>query len=129
MVELHFNKLFKEHPDFFNHPSKMLLVLLGVLVKKFMSYQHKERQSTPFVKKLKGLKLQQKDVEKLFSELNNKMIEYGIPHYWNDLKEDISNLFIASGDKWPLSVDEIGFYLSVGMALGFRSVFKEEDNG
>ena len=126
-VKLHYNELFESHPTFFDHPSKKLLVLLGVLLQRFLYFQKKERGSTPFVKKLKGLKLQQKDIQNLFKEVNTKMQEYDISHYWKELKEDIATLFLYSGDSWPLNVDEIGFYLSVGMALAFNDIFKREE--
>ncbi len=118
-------EFFERHGDFFNHPAKRALVLLGVIVQKFLNYQYKERNSTPFMKVLKNLRLDQKDVQSIFTALQNKMNEYGIGHWWPELREGISLYFIEGGDKWPLSPDEIGFYIAVGMSLHSHPVFGE----
>jgi len=120
-----FQEFFEEHGDFFNHPAKKGLVLLGVLTQKFLNYQFRERGSTPFLKMLKNLRLDQKDIQKLFVGLQNKMNEYGIGHYWPKIREGVSLSLIEAGDHWPLSPEEIGFYLAVGMSLHKHPVFEE----
>jgi len=71
------------------------------------------------------LRLDQKDVQKLFVGLQNKMNEYGIGHYWAKIREGVSLSLIEAGDHWPLSPEEIGFYLAVGMSLHKHPVFEE----
>ena len=125
-----FEEFFEEHGSFFDHPAKKGLVLLGTLTQKFLNYQFRERGSTPFIKMLKNLRLDQKDIQKIFVGLQNKMNEYGIGHYWGDIREGVSLYFIKAGKTWPLSPDEIGFYFAVGMSLHKHPVFgrdKEED--
>lgn len=126
MDNLPYNEFFQEHADFFNHPAKKGLVLLGVLVQQFLNHQYKERNSTPFLKLLKNLKLTQKDIQSIFVSLQNKMNEYSIGHWWPRLRQSISLCFIQAGDAWPLSVDEIGFYLAVGMSLYSLEVFYDK---
>ena len=123
MEQTSFQEFFEKHGDFFNHPAKRGLVLLGVLTQKFLNYQFRERGSTPFLKMLKNLRLDQKDVQKLFVGLQNKMNEYGIGHYWPKIREGVSLSLIEAGDHWPLSPEEIGFYLAVGMSLHKHPVF------
>ena len=79
------------------------------------------------MKRLKGLRLNQKDVQDLFRELSNKMNEYAIGHWWRDLKEGISVNFMAAGNRWPLSPDEVGFYLAIGMSLSGHPTFKSKE--
>ncbi len=123
MNGLPYEEFFEKHGDFFNHPAKRALVLLGVLVQKFLDYQYSQRESTPFIKVLKNLKLDQKDVQSVFVKLQNKMNEYDIGHWWPELREGISLNFVEAGDKWPLSPDEIGFYIAVGMSLHSHPIF------
>ena len=122
-----FSSFFEPYEDFFDHPSKKALILLGVLVQKFLNYQFNERGSTPFTKRLKGLRLNQKETQDLFRELLNKMNEYDIGHWWKDLREGISLNLMASGSRWPLSSDEIGFYLALGMSLYNHPAFKAKE--
>lgn len=124
MSDSPYNNFFEKYGDFFNHPAKRGLVLLGVLTQNFLNEQFKRRQSTPFLRVLKNLKLNQKDVQNVFVSLQNKMNEYEIGHWWPDLRKAIGINFIQSGDKWPLSPEEIGFYIAVGMALYNHPVFK-----
>lgn len=123
MSDTPYGDFFEKYGDFFNHPAKRGLVLLGVLTQKFLSYQYSERGSTPFMKTLKNLRLDQSDVKSLIVSLQNKMNEYGIGHWWNDLRSGISMNLIEAGDKWPLSPAEIGFYISIGMALHSVPIF------
>ncbi len=125
MKQTSFQEFFEKHGDFFNHPAKRGLVLLGVLTQKFLNHQFHERGSTPFLKMLKNLRLDQKDVQKLFVGLQNKMNEYGIGHYWAKIREGVSLSLIGAGERWPLSPEEIGFYLAVGMSLHKHPAFEE----
>lgn len=129
MIESPYYEFFERHGDFFDHPSKRALVLLGVLVQKFLDYQYSQRGSTPFLKILKNLKLNQKDVQSIFTKLQNKMNEYDIGHWWPELRKGISLYFIDAGDRWPLAPDEIGFYIAVGMALHSHPIFGKRKSG
>ncbi len=125
MSEIPFSDFFEKHGSFFNHPAKIGLVLLGVLIQKFLDYQKSERGSMPFMKNLKNLRLNEKDVERIFVALQNKMNEYGISTWWGKLREGVSLSFIQAGNNWNFSPDEIGFYLVVGMALHSHPVFRD----
>ena len=128
MDNLPYGEFFEQHRDFFDHPAKRGLVLLGVLVDKFLKFQHNERGSTPFMKVLKNLKLNQKDIQHIFVSLQNKMNEYGIGHWWPELREGISLYLIDAGNNWGLTPDEIGFYIAIGMALSFHPVLNCKEN-
>jgi CRISPR-associated protein Cas8b/Csh1 subtype I-B len=103
-------------------------VLFGVLIQKFLNYQLKERDSTPFLKVLKNLRLTQKDVENAFVALQNKMQEYNVSHWWRDLKKSIALNFVEAGENWNFSPDEIGFYIAIGMSLYSLPIFGREEN-
>jgi len=122
-VELFFNKF----SDFFNVNSKKVIFLEGVLTQYLLNIQYQERKATPFRIKLKGLKLDEKQVKKLLPEIQNKLEEYG-KNYYRDLETVISDYFVLSGNNWNVTIDEISFYFVLGMNLS--NLFKKEkENG
>ena len=120
-VELFFNKF----SNFFNVNVKKAIFLEGVLTQYLLNIQYQERKATPFRIKLKGLKLDEKQIRKLLPEIQNKLEEYG-KNYYRDLESIISNYFISSGNDWNVSNDEISFYFVLGMNLSY--LFKKEKN-
>jgi len=122
-VELFFNKF----SNFFNSNLKKAIFLEGVLTQYLLNIQYQERKSTPFRVKLKGLKLDEKQIKKLLPEIQNKLEEYG-KNYYRDLESIISNYFVLSGNDWSVTNDEISFYFTLGMNLS--NLFKKEkENG
>jgi len=107
---------FKMFPDFFNNPSSKVSFLMGVLAQFLLNIQYQERNATPFRNKLKGLKLDEFSIKKLFPEIQNKLEEYN-KNYYRQLEEIISSYFLNSGDNWKLTKDEISFYFVLGMNL------------
>jgi CRISPR-associated protein Csh1 len=81
-----------------------------------MDIQYRERKATPFRVKLQGLKLDQKQVQSLLPEIQNKLEEYD-KNYYRDLESLASNYFVKAGGRWKLLRDEIGFYFVLGMNL------------
>ena len=116
-----FNKYF----DFFNNNAKKAIFLVGVLSQYLLNIQYQERKATPFRVKLKGLKLDEKQIKKLLPEIQNKLEEYG-KNYYRDLESIISNYFVSSGSGWNVTNDEISFYFVLGMNLSY--LFKKEKN-
>ncbi len=120
-VELFFDKF----SNFFNSNAKKAIFLEGVLSQYLLNIQYQERKATPFRVKLKGLKLDEKQVKKLLPEIQNKLEEYG-KNYYRDLESIISNYFVSSGNDWNVTNNEISFYFVLGMNLS--DVFKKEKN-
>jgi len=122
-VELFFNKF----SNLFNSNLKKAIFLEGVLTQYLLNIQYQERKSTPFRVKLKGLKLDEKQIKKLLPEIQNKLEEYG-KNYYRDIESIISNYFVLSGNDWSLTNNEISFYFTLGMNLS--NLFKKEkENG
>ena len=117
-VELFFNK----YSNFFNVNVKKAIFLEGVLTQFLLNIQYQERKATPFRIKLKGLKLDEKQIKKLLPEIQNKLEEYG-KNYYKELESIISNYFVLSGNDWNISNDEISFYFVLGMNLS--NLFKK----
>jgi len=122
-IELFFDKF----SNFFNSNVKKAIFLEGVISQYLLNIQYQERKATPFRVKLKGLKLDEKQIKKLLPEIQNKLEEYG-KNYYRDLETVISNYFVLSGNDWNLTNDEISFYFTLGMNLS--NLFKKEkENG
>ncbi|NQT67600.1 MAG: TIGR02556 family CRISPR-associated protein [Actinobacteria bacterium] len=116
---------FDEFSDFFDITIKKAIFLEGVLAQFLLNIQYQERKATPFRVKLKGLKLDEKQIKKLLSEIQNKLEEYG-KNYYRDLESVISNYFVLSGNVWDVTNAEINFYFVLGMNLSY--LFKKEKN-
>jgi len=117
------NAFFRDFSDFFDSSEKKAIFLEGVLAQFLLNVQYNERNATPFRAKLKGLKLDEKQVRKLLPEIQNKLEEYG-KNYYRDLEAIISKYFIAAGNNWQLPNDEVSFYFTLGMNLSH--LFKKE---
>ena len=120
-VELFFNK----YSNFFNINVKRAIFLEGILTQYLLNIQYQERKATPFRIKLKGLKLDEKQIKKLLPEIQNKLEEYE-KNYYRELESIISEYFVSSGNDWNISNDEISFYFVLGMNLS--NLFKKEKN-
>jgi len=119
------NNFFSEFTAFFNSNDKKAVFLEGVLTQYLLNIQYQERNATPFRVKLKGLKLNEKQIKKIFPEIQNKLEEYG-KNYYTELESLISGYFVSTGNDWKLTNYEINFYFVLGMNLSY--LFKKEEN-
>jgi len=119
-------KFFEQFSEFFDTPEKKAVFLEGALAQLLLNIQYQEKGSQPFRARLKGLKMDQNLIKKLFPEIVNKLEEYG-KNYYSQLEEIISEHFVQSGDKWTLSNDEISFYFTLGMNLS-KNFKSEKEN-
>ncbi len=125
---------FEQFADFFDCDAKKAIFLEGVLVQILLGIQWRQDVSNakpgkePFRPKLKGLKLNEKEIKTLLPEIQNKLEEYG-KNYYRTLESIVSEYFVSSGNGWKLTNDEISFYFVLGMNLSnkFKSK-KEEEN-
>jgi CRISPR-associated protein Csh1 len=94
------------------------LVLMGFLTEHLLEEQRKERQSKPFLKKLKSLKMDWQDILQLLPELRQKLEEYEVFDYPSVkvLFGEISQTLLQSA-KPKASVGELNFYFASGMGL------------
>ncbi len=126
-IKIKIESFFDKFSDFFDSNIKKAIFLEGILAQFLLSIQYQERKANPFRVKLKGLKLDEKQIRKLLPEIQNKLEEYG-KNYYRDLETIISNYFVLSGNDWSLTNDEISFYFTLGMNLS--NLFKKEkENG
>ena len=111
-----FEDFFKENMDFFSSPDKKAVFLIGLLTQKLLNVQMAKEERAPFVNRLKGLKLGQKDIKRLLPEIQNKFTEYDA-QYYRDIQALASSYLIKAGEKWTITDLDIPFYFSLGMNL------------
>lgn len=99
-----------EHNDVLNSNSKKLVFLEGVLAQKLLNIQSSERDgSNPFRARLNGLKLNEKIIKRLYTEIINKLEEYD-KNYYKQLEELIAD-YILESNLSEISNNEISFIL------------------
>lgn len=113
-----FDGFFNQYGKSLNTSAKRGICLLGVLTQLLLNKQYSERGAKPFLKKLKGLKMNEKDIKALLPEVQNKLEEYdSFDKGKRELAQEISKYFLIAGDNWKMSVDEINFYFACGMNM------------
>jgi len=118
MEESIFSRIFDRYGKSFGNPAKRGIFLLGVLTQLLLNKQWAERNAKPFMKKLKCLKMDEKDIKALLPEVQNKLEEYDSFDKGKRLiASDASTYLLEAGEGWKMSVDEINFYFACGMNL------------
>jgi CRISPR-associated protein Csh1 len=119
MEERIFSELFEKFKPTFESPLKRGLFLLGGLTQLLLNTQYSRRESTPpFLKQLKGLKMDEKDFKGLIPKIQNKLYEYdAFDKGKQKLAEEASYYLLTAGDNWKMSIDEMNFYFATGMNL------------
>jgi len=113
-----FDGVFTRYTKSLNLPQKRGIFLLGALVQMLLNKQRMERNTSPFANKLKGLKLNERDIKGLLPQVRQKLEEYSSYDKGKQIiAEAVAKYFMASGDNWKMPVDEIAYYLVCGMTL------------
>jgi len=114
-----FEDIFQKYSKSLNYPAKKGIFLLGTLAQLLLNKQWEVRKAKPFMKKLKGLKMEERDIKALLPEIQNKFEEYdnSFDKGKQLIAREVSKLLLEAGDNWKMSVDEINYYFSCGMNL------------
>ena len=113
-----FEEIFAKYGKSLNTSAKRGIFLLGVLTQMLLNKQYSERSSKPFMKKLKSLKMDEKDIKSLLPEIQNKLEEYdAFDKGKRIIAQEASKYLLEAGNNWKMSIDEINFYFSCGMNL------------
>jgi len=118
MEESIFDSIFARYGKSLGSPIKRGIFLLGALTQLLLNKQWSERNAKPFMKKLKGLKMDEKDIKALLPEVQNKLEEYNAFDKGKKLvAAEASKYLLEAGDIWKMSIDEINYYFACGMNL------------
>lgn len=134
-----FEKFFAEQQGLYDHEAKKACFLTGYLAQHLMNFQRQNLEGRmPFKTRLKGLNLTERDIRNLFREMKVKFMEYQeaypnkegqpVKFYPCDPEFGLLAEYIqAASFNWPLSVQEIGFFVAVGMNSKNLFSFEKED--
>lgn len=118
MDESIFNSVFTRYGKSLLAPEKRGTFLMGALTQLLLNKQWSDRNAKPFMKHLKGLKMDERDIKALLAKVQNKLEEYDSFDKGKRLiASEASKYILQAGDNWKISVDEINFYFACGMNL------------
>lgn len=118
MEESIFGSIFTRYGKSFSTPAKRGVFLLGALTQLLLNKQWSYRNAKPFIKKLKGLKMDEKDIKALLPDVQAKLEEYDSFDKGKRLiASEIAKYILSAGDRWGISNNEINFYFACGMNL------------
>ena len=118
MEESVFDGVFDRYGGSFKTPAKRGIFLLGALTQLLLNKQWSDRKAKPFMKKLKGLKMSEKDLKALLPDVQNKLEEYdSFDKGKRKIATEASKYILEAGEAWKMPVDEINFYFACGMNL------------
>ncbi len=119
---------FSTNGEFFDSPAKRACFLTGLLTRRLMDIQNKERGSMPFWNKLNALRLNETHIKALLGKIIQKLKEYDANYPSFGVIEQLAGEdFIAAGSDWHLPEDITSFYFVVGMTQGYAfGVFKKD---
>jgi len=118
MDESIFKDVFVRYGSSLGTPEKKGIFLIGVLTQLLLNKQWRDRNAKPFMKHLKGLKMNERDIKALLPKVQNKLEEYdSFDKGKRSIASEASRYLLEAGDGWKISVDEINYYFSCGMNL------------
>ena len=97
-------------------PAAQAAFLVGACCSRIEAIQKRERDASPFEGKLKGFRLNQRDVQGLFVAAKDKAKAYGEENFAT-LLECAAIALAASPNEWGVSPDEVSYYFALGHAL------------
>ena len=113
-----FEEVFARYGGSFGKPEKRGMFLIGVLTQLLLNKQWSDRKAKPFMKHLKGLKMDEREIKALLPKVQNNLEEYDSFDKGKRLiASEASKYLLEGGDGWKMPVDEINYYFCCGMNL------------
>jgi len=113
-------EFFKKFAGVFNDSEKKGLFLLGYLTGQLAKIQYNSLGSTPIESKLFGLKLNKKNIKRIYTDIMKKLAEYDAMYSNKTLIETIAKYFVDMNKDFTLSEDEMSYYFALGYAFRFN---------
>lgn len=123
---------FSNFKEFFGDDAHSSIFLIGVLAQFLLNIQKDKRNANPFRSRLKGLKMNSRDISVLLPEIIEKIEQYkkqySIHYQYKGIADLASKYLISSGNfrNWNIPVDEMNFIFVLGMNLS--QYFKIKSN-
>lgn len=126
-----FHSFFERFGKSFAHPAKRGIFLTGALTQRLLRIQSATRNAKPFLKKLKGLKMDETDIRAILPQVQNKLEEYdSFKRKERLIASQASKYLLEAGDGWKMSTDEINFYFACGLNLAeeIENIIKTDES-
>ncbi|MBW2604950.1 MAG: TIGR02556 family CRISPR-associated protein [Deltaproteobacteria bacterium] len=114
---------FTKFSDFFTHDAHRGIFLMGVLAQFLLNIQRNGRNAAPFRSRLKGLKMNARDISFLLPDIIEKIErykkQYGGQYQYKNVADLTSKYLISAGNynNWRVPIDEMNFIFVLGMNL------------
>lgn len=117
---------FEEHSENFDTDLRRGIFLQGIMVQKLLNLPE-QQGSKAFHSRLNGLKMNEKIIKRVYSEIIDKLIQYKKRHYYLEIEKLIGNYFASANFK-GMSRDEMSYYFVLGMNLvgEFKNIEEEK---
>lgn len=115
-----YGRFMAEHQDFFDRPEKKVAFLTGCYVEIVCYVQRKPEHlgNDPFFRKVRGLKMDQRRLQKIHREARDKLHQYdSLGLVVTTLDPQLAQAWIDCGNQWELSDDETSFAFTLGLSL------------
>ncbi len=123
-----YSKFLEDNRDFFDKKGKAVAFLTGCYVSQVIYIQNKNLGSEPFLKKLRGLKLDYKRLQTIYPEARNKLQQYdSLRLVISELDPLLAQSWVECGGKWEISDDEATFAFTLGLSLS-RKIRQNKSN-
>ncbi len=121
---------FETFQDFFRTDAHKGVFLLGVLTSFLLKIQSNDRNATPFRSRLKGLKMDSRDMVGLLPMIIEKLEQYK-KNYYKSLETMIAKFMVSAGDhnSWAIPLDELNYIFVLGMNLSDHFKIKKQETG
>jgi CRISPR-associated protein Csh1 len=97
-------------------PEKRAAYYVGVLAGRLIAIQQQNRGSKPFMRKLYGLRINNKKLNEIFTQVIAKFDEYDA-RFYRDIEEKAGHNLTESDKTWALTPDETSYYFTLGYTL------------
>ncbi|MDS1029154.1 TIGR02556 family CRISPR-associated protein [Bacillota bacterium LX-D] len=119
-VEAMFDAFFANQNGLYDHPGAKACFMVGYLSQHLINFQRKALGRMPFKIQMKGLALKEKDIRDLYRKLQAKFLDYVEAYekefYPCSMEFELLTKYIqAAGKDWRLTMQEVGFFVAVGM--------------
>lgn len=114
-----YGRFLSGHADFFDRQEKIVAFLTGCYVSKVLFVQSQNLGSSPFYKKLRGMKLDRKRLQVIFPDARNKIQQYDAFGLVHELDPLVADAWVLCGDKWEISDDEATLAFTIGLSLDY----------
>lgn len=117
---------FEEHTENFDTDLRRGIFLQGIMAQNLLNLPE-QQGSKAFYNRLNSLKMNEKILKRIYSEVIDKLIQYKKRHFYLEIEKLIGSYFVSADFK-SMSRDEMSYYFVLGMNLAGEFKNTEGEN-